>query len=107
MDENKVITRLIRAAELAQKGGSERLFDPDPGPTETLGITFNLLRRRKNIDLEFISYETGYAVEELLAFEGGLLPGKRMLEMLPGLSLVIQRELSDHQPAIKTLPTSA
>ena len=107
MDENKQITHLIRAAELAQQGGCGLPFDSDPTPTETLGIAFNLLRRRKNIDLDFISYETGYAVEELLGFEGGLLPGKRMLEMLPGLSLILQRELSDHQPAFKTSPTSA
>ncbi len=84
---------LIRAAALVRKRGIIHQHGPDPTPAECLGITINLLRRRKGISLENISIHTGFLQEECVAFEAGLLPMTRVAQMLPAIAKVLELDL--------------
>ncbi len=83
MDEQQKISALIGAARLAPKRGCYYQPGPNPNPREQLGIRVNILRRQKQKTLIYISQKTGYQLDELAAFEAGVLTEVKMLEMLP------------------------
>jgi hypothetical protein len=80
------VNPLIRAADWVREKGQIRPISDVPEPEERIGILFNIMRRRRNLTLERLAKNTGYRMEELIAFEAGLLPRRRMLEMLPSLA---------------------
>lgn len=88
-DDNKKAAYLIRAAELALQGGNLRPSGPDPTPAEQLGIRVNILRRQLKKDLEWLGEKSGYGVAELMAFEAGLLPNKKMLEIFSRIAVAL------------------
>lgn len=77
---------LMRAANWVREGGQVHPISEDPTAEESLGILFNIVRRRKKISLEALSLVSGLTVEELIAFEAGMLPGLRIREILPDLT---------------------
>ena len=93
------VTYLIRAAALAQIEGEVRQIDADPTDEEKLGIAINKVRRKKKITLEFLSKNTGYGIEEIIAFEAGLLPNIKVCKMLPDVLHAIGVDLECiHKP---------
>lgn len=80
------VNPLIRAADWVRTKGQIRPISDDPVPEEQIGILFNIVRRRKNLTVERLAEITGYRMEELIAFEAGMLPRRRMLEMLSDLA---------------------
>lgn len=80
------VNPLIRAADWVRARGQIRPLSDDPVPEEQIGILFNIVRRRKKLTVERLAERTGYKMEELIAFEAGLLPRRRVLEMLPDLA---------------------
>jgi hypothetical protein len=85
MDSRKV-NLLISAAEWIRDRGQVRPISDIPVLEEEIGILFNIIRRRKKITLEKLATKSGFQMEELIAFEAGLLPRLRMCEMLPVLA---------------------
>lgn len=80
------VNPLIRAADWVRRKGQIRPISDVPVPEEQIGILFNVIRRRRNLTLERLAKDTGYKMEELIAFEAGLLPRRRMMEMLPTIA---------------------
>ena len=85
IDSHKV-NLLIRAAEWIRDRGQIRPISDIPVPEEEIGILFNIIRRRKKVTLEKLANKSGFQMEELIAFEAGLLPRLRVCEMLPELA---------------------
>jgi hypothetical protein len=84
--DSQNVSPLIRTADWVLARGQIRPISDVPTPEEQVGILFNVIRRRRHLTLERLARKTGYELEELLAFEAGLLPRRRVLEMLPELS---------------------
>ena len=84
--DSQLVNHLIRTAEWVRARGQIRPISEDPAPEEQVGILFNILRRRKRISLERLANETDYKIEEIIAFEAGLLKRVKMCEMLPVLA---------------------
>jgi len=80
------VNPLIRAADWVRAKGQIRPISDVPVPEEQIGILFNLIRRRKKFTLEQLARKSGYEIEELIAFEAGLLPRLRMCEIFPDLA---------------------
>jgi len=80
------VSLLIRAADWARERGQVRPVSDVPAPEEQIGILFNTIRRREKFTLDKLANKSGFEIEELVAFEAGLLPGLRMCEMLPVLA---------------------
>lgn len=87
--DSQPVDQLIRTADWVRARGQIRPVSEDPVLEEQIGILFNILRRRKNITLERLANQTGYRIEELIAFEAGLLKRLRMCEMLPVLAEIV------------------
>lgn len=83
------VNQLIRTADWVRARGQIHPVSEDPVLEEQIGILFNVLRRRKNMTLERLANQTGYRIEELIAFEAGLLKRLRMCEMLPVLAEIV------------------
>lgn len=79
------VKHLIRAAAWIRQRGEVREISEDPVPEETIGILLNILRRDKNISLEDLQNRSGIPVEELIAFEAGMMPRKKIIKILPDL----------------------
>ncbi|MEW5938924.1 MAG: hypothetical protein AB1750_04625 [Chloroflexota bacterium] len=77
---------LIRAAEWVREKGQVRPISEVPVLDEYIGILSNVIRRRKRMSLEILAKRSGYEIEELIAFEAGLLPRLRMCIMLPAIA---------------------
>lgn len=101
MDEQHKIITLIGAARLASQRGCYHQPGPNPTPIEQMGIRVNILRRQKQKTLTFVSEKTGYRLDELVAFEAGVLTETRMLEMLPEILSVLDRNVLQ-QPFVLT-----
>lgn len=84
--DSQRVNLLMRAADLVRERGEVRPISDVPVIEESIGILFNQVRRRRKISLERMEQSTGFAVEEIIAFEAGLLPRLRMCEMLPNLA---------------------
>ena len=84
--ESQVVNRLIRTADWVRVRGQIRPISAVPAPEEQIGILINILRRSQDCSVEQLAVRCGYEVEELIAFEAGLLPRRRVLEMLPNLA---------------------
>lgn len=80
------VNLLIRAADWVREKGQVRPISEDPALEESIGILFNIIRRRKKVTLEKLANRSGFPIEELIAFEAGLLPRLRMCEMLTGIA---------------------
>lgn len=80
------VNLLMRAAELVRERGQVRPISDVPVIEESVGIIYNQVRRRRNFSLERLASASGFAIEEIVAFEAGLLPRLRMCEMLPNLA---------------------
>jgi len=74
---------LIRAATLVRTRGEMCQLDADPTVEETIGILVNKMRRKKKIPLDQFSTNIGFSIEEIIAFEAGLLPKDKLCKMLP------------------------
>lgn len=84
--DSQRVNLLMRAADLVRERGEVRPLSDVPAIEESIGIIYNQVRRRRKISLDRIARATGFTVEEIIAFEAGLLPRMRMCEMLPNLS---------------------
>jgi hypothetical protein len=84
--ELPVVNRLIRTADWVCLRGQIRPISAVPAPEEQIGILINILRRRRRLAVEQLAIRCGYEVEELIAFEAGLVSRRRVLEMLPNLA---------------------
>lgn len=80
------VNLLIRTAGWVREKGQVRPISEDPVLEESIGILFNILRRQKKITLENLAKMSGLEIEELIAFEAGLLPRLRVCEILPDLT---------------------
>lgn len=80
------VNLLIRTAGWVREKGQVRPISEDPVLEESIGILFNILRRRKKVTLENLAKTSGLEIEELIAFEAGLLPRLRVCEILPDLT---------------------
>jgi hypothetical protein len=87
--DSQLVNQLIRTADWVRARGQVRPISDDPAPEEQVGILFNIIRRRKNLSLERLASLTGYKIEELIAFEAGLLKRLRICEMLPALAEIV------------------
>lgn len=106
MKENEKIALLSRAANLAYHRKAERFPSPDPTATEQIGIQVNVLRRKQQKNICWLSIQTGYLAEELIAFETGILPPCKVLEMLPKIRMALSPALGDEKlPYISLFPT--
>ncbi len=75
---------LWRAAQMIHENGMEvSSIEAEPEPLEMLGLTIGILRRRKHISRSQFAQKIGCSVEELLALEAGLLPGRELEKYLP------------------------
>ncbi len=91
--------RLWRAAQMfCQNGVDVPPIDAEPTPEEMLGLTVGILRRRKNISRLKFAQSIGCSIEELLAFEAGLLSKSVMLKYLPTMAQEIGLDLDSLQP---------
>jgi hypothetical protein len=84
--DSQQVNLLMRAADLVRERGQVRPLSDVPVIEEAVGIFYNQVRRRRKISLERLARDTGFAIEEIIAFETGLLPRLRMCEMLPNLA---------------------
>lgn len=98
--DSRRANRLIRAADWVRERGQVHPISEDPTTEESIGILFNIIRRRKKISLEKLAYRSGFAIEELIAFEAGLLPRFRMCKMLPEIAKEIK---IDHTALLRQL----
>ncbi len=89
------LDRLIRAARWVRGRGQVRPLTEDPTAEESLGILFNIARRRRHISLESLAIQTGFQLEELVAFEMGLVPRPRVCEMLPQIAATMGIRIDD------------
>lgn len=91
---------LWNAAQMVRRKG---VVDLQPTgelkPHEILGLAIGIVRRRKKITLNELANKTGFSIEELLAFEAGLLPGRELIKYLPA----ILREVKISRKSIKPL----
>lgn len=87
--DSQNVNLIIRTAAWVRARGQMRPISEDPVIEEQVGILFNIIRRRKNITLEKLANQTDYKIEELIAFEAGLLKRLRMCEMLPKLTKIV------------------
>lgn len=83
------VNLLVRAAGWVREKGQVRPISEDPVLEESIGILFNIVRRRRKVTLENLEILSGFAMEELVAFEAGLLPRLRMCKMLPNLAKIM------------------
>ncbi|GAB4400422.1 MAG: hypothetical protein OHK003_26000 [Anaerolineales bacterium] len=91
---------LWKAAQIVrQKGVVDLQLTAEPKPHEILGLTIGMVRRRKQITLNELADKTGFSIEELLAFEAGLLPVKELIKYLPA----ILREVKISRKSIRPL----
>lgn len=91
---------LWKAAQVVrQKGGEDFDLIAEPKPHELLGLTIGMIRRRRHITIHELENRTGISIEELLAFEAGLLSVKEMIKYLP----IILREVKIHRKSIQPL----
>ena len=105
MDKNRDVVVLIRAAKRARQGGIVRPSSPDPTPAERLGILMNVLRRRENRDLDWVSERTGCALDELVAFEAGLLDHPHMLEVFFAIAIALRVNTVEDLPVLSQFPS--
>lgn len=98
------VNLLIRAADLVRERGEVRPISDVPVIEESVGIIYNQVRRRRKISLERIARATGFAVEEIVAFEAGLLPRPHMCEMLPNLAREVGVEFESLFPNYRSQP---
>lgn len=84
--DSQLVNHLIRTAEWVRTRGRVRPISEDPALEEQVGILFNMIRRRKKISLERLANETDFKIEEIIAFEAGMMKRLRMCEMLPVLA---------------------
>ena len=84
--DSQTVNLLIRTADWVGIRGQVRPVSEVPVPEEEIGILFNIIRRRRKITLENLASTSSFHVEELIAFEAGLLPRLRTCEMFPELA---------------------
>jgi len=70
---------------LRQKGVLNVQLNAEPKPHELLALTIGMVRRRRQITLNELANKTGFSMEELLAFEAGLLPANELKKYLPAI----------------------
>lgn len=105
LPDSQPVNQLIRTADWVRARGQIRPISDDPAPEENVGILFNIIRRRKNLSLERLASLTGYKIEELIAFEAGLLKRLRMCEMLPALAETVGVNQENWLQEFRTIKT--
>lgn len=78
-------------------------LNAEPKPHELLGLTIGMLRRRKRISLNELVDKTGFNIEELLAFEAGLLPVKEIIKYLPAILREVKIPRKSIQPLLQKI----
>ncbi len=95
---------LWKAAQIVrQKGVLDLQLTAEPKPHEILGLTIGMVRRRRQITLNELANKTGFSVEELLAFEAGLLPVKEMIKYLPSILREVKIPKRSIQPLLQKI----
>lgn len=98
---------LWKAAQIVrQKGATNLQLLTEPKPHELLGLTIGMARRRRHINLNELANKTGFSVEELLAFEAGLLPVKEMIKYLPAILREVKIPRKSIQPLLQKIRTA-
>lgn len=95
---------LWKAAQIVrQKGAFDLQLTAEPKPHEILGLTIGMVRRRRQITLHELATKTGCSIEELLAFESGLLPIKEMIKYLPAILREVKIPKRSIQPLLQKI----
>lgn len=95
---------LWKAALIVRRKATGHLqLKAEPKPHELLGLTIGMVRRRKDLSLEELAEKTGFSVEELLAFEAGLLPVGEFIKYLPAILREVKIPRKSIQPLLRKI----
>lgn len=95
---------LWKAAKLVrQKRAVNLQLIAEPKPHELLGLTIGMVRRRQYIALNELANKTGFSIEELLAFEAGLLPVEELIKYLPAILREVKISNKSIQPLLQKI----
>jgi hypothetical protein len=100
------VQHLIRAADFASARGQRCANGEDRLQLEELGITINILRRSRKIDLNLLASQIPCRLEELIALEAGLLPCERVCKLLPAVVRHLGVNLHSYVPETLKFVTS-